>query len=587
VRAVDGVVVGVLLAWFVLSPAFVDDGWISIRQRNYSELGAFSNYYDTYGANIPLMYWLEWLQHWLASATNELVFLRVPTLLALIASWFVSRWCHRRVVGGLDTAAGRWTLATVFLLVAMAWGMTLRPEPIVCFLVVASLAAALSFVESPRPGPLAVSVIASALAITAHPAGLTAAAPLLAIAPQVLRAVRGAVLSVTTLLVVAIAGLTYTALLVFADTDVRAWLDDRRLFEFSTYYSAPWWWEPGRYIELLDHGWATPVRHMSVAALLFTVVAYLARRRDVAVLSVIPARSLALALLLFVFTPSKNAWHFGALAGLGAVAAGIEAIRLVRYGRVPKRKRFNLLAPALVAVVAGWCWLTTSHWNALDLRTTTWLDAFRALYAPLIPILGVGVLVVVLSFARRRRERSGDDDAAFGRALAVWSLPLAAAAPIIGLTMAILAVDSVREPGWTLAHQNLAALAGNRQCGLADELRVPAAAGGGSSPLAALLRTPGTFTLLDAGTSPYYPCARVPGVHDGVVDLPSLEVVWPDRTSLIPSRDPASSFGGVGDLYVGRRVARTRSGTWIYRFDTSVAGSVLAPAARSDGRRSA
>src|SRR5207249_1376585 len=63
VHPADGVILLLLLIWWVVSPAFDDDGWVVTRQRMFDSSGGFSNYFDTLGANLPLDYWLEWLQH--------------------------------------------------------------------------------------------------------------------------------------------------------------------------------------------------------------------------------------------------------------------------------------------------------------------------------------------------------------------------------------------------------------------------------------------------------------------------------------------------------------------------------------------
>ena len=91
----DAVVGGVLLAWWVLSPSFYDDGWVLTRQRMFSASRGFSNYYDTLGANVPLGYWLEWVQHWLAQSSSTLLVLRIPVLLGLAGIWIICRWTSR------------------------------------------------------------------------------------------------------------------------------------------------------------------------------------------------------------------------------------------------------------------------------------------------------------------------------------------------------------------------------------------------------------------------------------------------------------------------------------------------------------
>ena len=61
--AQDGVVLGVTALWWLLAPLQDDDGWVRARQTNSLVSGGFSNYYEHWGANLPLATWYEWLQH--------------------------------------------------------------------------------------------------------------------------------------------------------------------------------------------------------------------------------------------------------------------------------------------------------------------------------------------------------------------------------------------------------------------------------------------------------------------------------------------------------------------------------------------
>ena len=49
--------------------------------------------------------WIEWIRHWEAGATNELVFMRIPTTLALFLGWVLCRWCVNRVVPAAELDA--------------------------------------------------------------------------------------------------------------------------------------------------------------------------------------------------------------------------------------------------------------------------------------------------------------------------------------------------------------------------------------------------------------------------------------------------------------------------------------------------
>ena len=187
----DAVVVTVLLVWWIVGPAFPDDGWLWVEHLTFSDLGTMAFYFDNWGLNLPIGFWIEWVRHWAIGATSELVFMRVPSLLAVLAWWPLCRWCLREVVPGRAAPVVRWTLAGAFLVGATAWGMTIRLEPFMSLLTVTSLAAMISFARAPRLAPLGITVSAAALAATAHPTGIIASAPLLAGAPEVVRWLRG------------------------------------------------------------------------------------------------------------------------------------------------------------------------------------------------------------------------------------------------------------------------------------------------------------------------------------------------------------------------------------------------------------
>ena len=130
-------------------PSFWDDGWIARSQSNFQYSGGFSTYYTSLGADHLLGYWLDWLQHHLATHTELLVVLRVPSVLRC-ATWVVCRY----VLGRLPTAranssAPLWAMACALLLMAFGWGLTLRPEPFIALLVAAVTACAMRFVARP------------------------------------------------------------------------------------------------------------------------------------------------------------------------------------------------------------------------------------------------------------------------------------------------------------------------------------------------------------------------------------------------------------------------------------------------------
>jgi hypothetical protein len=470
-RPVDLFVAVLLLAWWVLGPVLYDDGWVKVRQTNYQVSGGFSNYYSSFGVNLPLDYWLEWMQQWVVGHSDTLLVLRLPALALLTTAWILCRWSFSRVTS--DSEAPRtgalWTLGVAFVLSALAWDMTLRPEPVVALLTVGTLASAIRFLERPSASALIVGALLVVLGVTAHPAGLVTAAPLLIVSPSVIRWLRGKGWVLPTALGLTVIALALVVAAVGSDLFQRA--ADARGIRIYGDATRSWREELDRYL-LVTTG-ASPMRRASVALMIAAVIAYLVRRsRTARPLLDLPAASLALALVLMVPTPSKWIWHFGVFAGLAAVAVASELVRL----REQAANRWAL-TPFLAAfgamLVAAWAWFPRIEWGDFDLRTLDWtidleerVTAVRLSAA--IVVAGLGVVILVELVRRGWSER----------ARATWStlpwlVPLAVL-PIVGFTVGMLALDTAKTPAWTVARQNLESLRGDAGCGLADDTTVTA-----------------------------------------------------------------------------------------------------------------
>ena len=509
----DAVIAVVLLGWWVLSPAFWDDGWTVARQGAYSTTGGFANYYDSFGASLPLGFWLEWAQHWVTQSTTLVMAYRVPALLCLVATWIVCRWTLARLPSPVSqNAVVLWTLAASFAVGAMAWGMTLRQEPVVALLVSGTFACAVRFSESKTAPPLAVAAVLVPLAVTAHPAGIVSIAPMVVIAPQVIRWARSWPAAAAAIIA---SGLALALALTFVGSDVAERRNDALTVRGYSTTVVDWRSESVRYNLLTQggptqiDGYGTPLRRASVALILLAVLAFLLRPRTrTRTLLDLPAASLGVALVLLIATPSKWPWHFGALIGLAALALAAETARFRVVGARSTGWRVRpFIAAGAVILAIAWSWLPESRpWNAVDLRTMDW---------PLPP----GMLTVVLPFvglvglfALLARRSATPGHRALWR-VAAWTLPTLA----IVLTLfpaAVLLVDSARTSSWTFTRQNLAAIRGNADCGFADDLVVPVT--GSSRPLS---------TIGAVGAPP------VPG---WVPDAPGADL---PRFALGPTRD--------------------------------------------------
>jgi len=560
----DGAIVAVLLVWWIVAPTLFDDGWLWVELRAFDDLGTLNFYYDTWGVTSPLGYWLVWLGHWAIGSTSHLVFMRLPALLALLVSWLLCRWCLHRVVGGRPAPVVRWTLAGAFLVGATAWGMTLRLEPFVSLLVLASLAAMISFALVPRLAQLAIAVPAVVLATTAHPIGLVAAAPLLAAAPETVawlrRGERRVLLALGTLL---LAGLALALVLFTLDADLATRLSDARVAREGDYHAEPWWREHVRYTTFDVEGGGTVIRRLSLALLMLTVVAWLTRRRAVSTgVLVLPARSVGAALVLLAFVPSKFPWHFGALAAIGAVATAAEVARLLGERDEPRWRALRpILALAAVGGIALLSWRAPGEWGLPVLQETSWRSGFSP-YTFLVVVLFVVVAAVASLRAGRGR---GVPEGIVGEAIAIVSFAA------VGLTALVLVRDAA-VTAWSPARQNLEALTGRSSCGLAHQLR-------GEGNVSDLLADPETPAYLEPPVAVYFPCATIPTIEDGLVQVPRLVVRSPSRLLLDESDSP---FAAVSDLYELRSIARGPRGVEVLSVGNGVPGFIRIDATRGD-----
>ncbi len=566
--ASDAVVVGTLLVWWIVAPTLWDDGWYWTEHRTFDEIGEFNLYYRGWGLSVPLGYWIEWLRHWVIGSTSDLVVMRLPTLFAVLLTWPLCRWCVRSVVPGPPTSVVRWTLAGAFLVGATAWGMTLRLEPFVGLLAVTAIAAMIRFSRTPGLMPLTIAGSAVVLAVTAHPTGILVAAPLLVSVPRVVTWLRAgghsAALSLGALLLV---GLAFALILFTLDADLATRLATARDLRDVETHSFPWWREYVRYTTFDALGGGTTIRRLSLVLVLLPVIALVTRRRpDRTGVSVLPARTVAVALLLLAFIPSKWPWHFGAFVGMAAIAATAEVARLIRERTQPGRLDVRFVAAmAVLPAVVLVAWSAPGRWGAASvLQTATWRDGFNAYTWLAVLLLVVVVAVVDRARLRRQKLRAGERLST----ITGWAITLVSFAAV-GVTVAILVIDAAIS-SWSPTRQNLEALVGGKTCGFAHELR-------GKGDLTGQIADAGSPTFVVAPVAPYLPCATTPTIDGGLVEIPSLVLLylrsWPlDETD--------SPFAAVPDLYELRGIARGPEGMKVLSVNRRIQGFALVDAVR-------
>ena len=570
-HAPDATVVGLLLVWAILAPPFTDDGWIWTQLGAFDSAGSTHFYFDIWGIELPIGYWADWSRHFLSNATRDLVWLRIPTVAVLVASWFVCRFCLRRALGGHVDSGANWLLAVAFLTGAFAWGMTLRMEPIISLMALIVLGAMLSFVQAPRVAPLGIATLVAAMAATAHPAGLLAGAPLLAGIPEVVRWVRGrgAAIAVSTIgVLLAGAAVVVTCATLNSDVSTRTAL--ARAARENDVHSVPFWREYVRYDLFDQYGGGTAVRHFSLGFLVFAVFLFAIRhrRREGGDATSYAARSLVIALVLLAFVPSKWPWHFGALVGVGAVAFAAEAAFYRRSAAEPRSFVRPGVLVALGAVVVLWSWGAEGSWSPLDLRESNWQGVFGFHGAgPALLSIAVACALLPTMLQRLRRPRPGIPSP--GR-FAFRLLATSSLAAIV-VTCGVLASDAARSD-WTIARQNIETLTSRSTCGLADIL----------TPFDARLEPLATGNSAALIAPPYvlhFPCASSPATEAGLIEIPAVVVV-DSETWLIHELD--APFSALTDLFRLRPVATGAGRIVAYAVVRRVDGRVRADAARVD-----
>ena len=149
-----------LVCWWIVAPVVWDDGWVVARERTLEASGGFSTYYNAFGVNLPLDYWVEWLHHLVAERTSVVLNLRLHALVALAVIWLLLRWALGQVTGPPPRRwdPSVWALASAFLVGALAWDMAIRPEPVTALLATAVAACAIRFASEGPSAPLAIGV---------------------------------------------------------------------------------------------------------------------------------------------------------------------------------------------------------------------------------------------------------------------------------------------------------------------------------------------------------------------------------------------------------------------------------------------
>ncbi|MEX2322694.1 MAG: arabinosyltransferase domain-containing protein [Acidimicrobiia bacterium] len=508
-RSADHMVVyGSLTLLWIVGPVYLDDGWLLAAVENYQPDGAYATYYANF--NLVNPFWVPHLTllRIISWVSVDLVWLRLPAVLAGVGVWHLTRSIVVRIaarVGRAPTLGLHMMTAGGFLLGWMSWNVTLRPEPSVAFLGAVALWAAVRFGQKPHGRYLLLGAIAVVFAVSVHPAGLVVLAPAIPLTLAVVRWLRISLLQRSLmLLAILLVSAALLLLLVWGPLG-REWFGlavDGTAAQAS--HAQGWRHEPSRYMELVNYG--NSARRLTVTLPLVGVIMFLGqRRRGRDVVADLPILSLMIGALLLMWTPSKWMWHLGSLMPYAAAAIAVEWWRWRGVRRSDRSLEsasaaiIGVVGLTVIAWTGGFGWHTSLALGHLDFSQGI-LNALVVVLAN--PLLWLGSLVAAWLatelFAhlrlRRARARLWHERAAaeftpwlHGAAAGLLSISLSLA---VVVPLSVLTADGLMSPGgWSLAKQNLRA-AFTSTCGLSEEIVVESGVRG--LPLA-------TESLLDHG----------------------------------------------------------------------------------------
>ncbi len=409
-RVADGVLVAVSAVWVLLAPTNFDDSWYMQMARGADASGSVGN--AIYMFNVtenPFVASQYVLQLWGSLGGWSLAWMRLVPLAYGLITWLLLRLVLVAGFGReLGTGRAAWALLVAYLLWWLPYGMTLRPEPLIVLLAVATLLLAELARRRRSVGVLAAATATAGLAMSVSPSGLVAIAPLVLALPWLWRWLRAQRVAARVAAVALLAAAGSSLVLVgFADATLGDVLESAAVHQWY-YQTFPWYRETIHYQTILSFEdssqWArrAPVVLTIAVLLVFAMhrlssalhlpnsTAVLSARRWTALLLSSgragwagdeddPVRRLlvrsagcsALALALLAPTPTKFVNHFGAAAAAPTVLLAAALLR----------------SPLLDAVQSGWrrhraSAITAAVGTALLIGAVSWSFAGPNLWRP-------------------------------------------------------------------------------------------------------------------------------------------------------------------------------------------------------------
>lgn len=490
----DGAVVGILLLWHVIGATSSDDGYNLVIARVSEQAGYAANYYRYFGATEAPFDWYQWVLGHLAAVSTAGVWMRLPALLAGIATWLLlSRWVLPRL--GRRLALNRvavWTGAAVFLAAWLPFDNGLRPEPLIAFGVLLTWVLVEYAIGARRLSPAAAAIIVAMFSLTLAPQGLIALAPLLVGARAIARAARDRRAGddrtgLFAPIAVYAASLSVVLVIVFRDQTLATVAESARI-KYTVGPTISWYQEFLRYYFLTveDSVDGSLTRRFSVLVLLlclFGTIAVILRRGSLPGMVNGPVWRLVgttgISLLLLTLTPTKWAVQFGAFAGLSGALGAVTAFAFSRVG-LHSRRNLALYVTALLFVLA-WATSGINGWFYVGNYGVPWFDKQPVLVGQpvtsmfLVLAIASGLLAGWLHFRMDYTGHVEVENTRRNRVLASSPL-LVVATLLVVLEVGSMAKGAVfRYPAYTTAKANVAAISSGlsaNSCAMADDVLV-------------------------------------------------------------------------------------------------------------------
>jgi arabinosyltransferase C len=569
----------VLAGWALVGPLSDDDGFAAMIARNSHAAGYQGNYYRWWNASeTPFAL----AQHVLAPLTSVSVsplWLRLPSTLLAVLTWLLLSHSVLPAALPAQYRSGRTRLlaAVCFLACWLPFNLGVRPEAYVAFGVTAVLAL---LWRGRSMWALGGVVLVAGVTLTASPAAVVLAAPVLAFSRKIARIVTGNagrwVVVARLSVLCCLAGVALAV--VFADQSWHA-LVVATLWHNDFGPSLPWYDEFARYEYLLNpdqDGTATKRVPVLLTLVLLPVVGLVLARRvegNTAARGELvgpgAARLTAVALLGLAtlwLTPSKWSHYFGALAGVLAAFLVVAVVLLVRCARpagrtepAPATDRLpglvGLGGATAVSVAAALAFSGPNAWWQPAVYDVPWADGpITPAGVPLnSPLLWLALLAAGYLLVRRRAPGRARTALVAGPGLLAT---LVAAMSVLVLLFSFAAAP-LRQPSGSLALSNAHRLLGRSSCGLGDDVQVlPDVPGSVLRPAGG---DPGQASgfAFGAGYDPAAPPPEPPGVGasaqlwgslvGSALDTGSVRTPWFGLPAVAPDREVTVSVAGRTD----------------------------------------